>query len=330
MALGLASNRLELHPYSEEWPHYFSQEKARIEAAIGNDVLDIQHVGSTSVPGLMAKPIIDIGIAVEDFTEAHRCVEPMERIGYIYRGENGIPRRHYFKLGDPTTHHVHMNEISSDDWKGQISFRDALRNSAELAEAYAQLKQELAASNAGARMAYSDSKTGFITKVLVQAMPSLLPTVGEEIVVRSFKADSRCYRWWQSCVAASSESEIVTSSPPGSITWHEKGEWRSRYSIRTTYWFDKPYNLLEVKDSEGQLVEIYVNIGSPALLKDGEIHFRDYELDVVRFPGEKAKVVDEDEFAAAAKLYAYTERFQAFCYESASEALRLADSWVIT
>ena len=85
MTLGLQKGKLELHPYSDEWPRYFAQAKARIDAAIGEYVLDIQHVGSTAVPGLIAKPILDIGIAVADFEEVYRRIAPMEALGYVLK-----------------------------------------------------------------------------------------------------------------------------------------------------------------------------------------------------------------------------------------------------
>lgn len=332
MALGLVSGTLELHPYSEDWPRLFAEAKAQIEAVIGDYVLDIQHVGSTSVPGLMAKPILDIGIAVENFEEARRCVQPMEELGYTYRGENGIPRRHYFNLTDAedrriSLHHVHMNEVTSHDWRAQIAFRDALRQDDQLRDGYAELKTNLVKSHDGARLVYTDSKTGFVTKVLIQELPSLLPRVGSEITVRSFKADAQCYRHWQSTVEKASAEEIVVFSKPGKPVWDIKGEWVSQNNIRTFYWVDKPYNLLEISNPAGELLEIYVNIGSPARLVHGEIHFNDYELDVVRFPGQKAQIVDQDEFAEAAERFRYTDAFQVFCYQAAEEAVGLANSW---
>lgn len=332
MALGLRKGELVLAPYSDEWPRRFDEAKAEIEGAIGAYVLDIQHVGSTSVPGLMAKPILDIGVAVADFEEARRCVGPMEALGYQYKGENGIPRRHYFKLfrlpGDGATiHHVHMNEIGSHGWRAQIAFRDALRHNAELRDAYATLKSSLSQSTAGSRLAYTDSKTGFITKVLLQQIPSLLPAVGDEVTVRAFKADNRCCRHWQTTIEAASVDEIITYSEAGQPVWDVKGEWTSKHAIRCHYWVDKPYNVLEIYGSDGSLMELYINIGSPARLVDGEIHFTDYELDVVRFPGEVAKIVDEDEFAEAAELFGYTEAFQDFCYAATHEAVALANSW---
>lgn len=92
--IGLKRGIVELAPYTAEWRRLFEEEKARLQAAIGQYVLDIQHVGSTAIPGMIAKPIIDIGIAVRDFEEARVCILPIEQLGYEYRGEQGIPRRH--------------------------------------------------------------------------------------------------------------------------------------------------------------------------------------------------------------------------------------------
>ncbi|MBK8312580.1 MAG: GrpB family protein [Acidobacteria bacterium] len=99
--LGLPSGEVQLSRYEAGWRSLFLEEAERLRTGIGGYVLDIQHIGSTSIPGMPAKPILDIGIAVTDFEEAMRCVPPMEELGYIYKGENGIPRRHYFVKGDP-------------------------------------------------------------------------------------------------------------------------------------------------------------------------------------------------------------------------------------
>lgn len=322
------SHRVEISPYTERWPTLFEREKAAIVSAIGRAILDVQHVGSTSVPGLVAKPIIDIGIAVEDFVEAKRCVVPLEEVGYIYRGENGIPRRHYFVKREPYAVHVHMNEIHSDDWRMQIVFRDALRASPKLRAEYAALKQTLAQAYPESRLAYTDSKNGFITHVLLQSMPSLLPEAGQSLLVRAFKADGTCYRWWPATVAASSAAGIVMLSQIGHTVWDLNGSWQARHEVQTYYWFDRPYNLLEVYAAEGgNLLEIYVNVSSPARLKDGELHFNDYELDVTRTPGQPARVVDEDEFAEAARAFNYPEGFQRLCYDVAQRAVVLADRW---
>jgi GrpB-like predicted nucleotidyltransferase (UPF0157 family) len=167
--IGLEKGVVRLVPHEAEWARIFEEEKARIEAAIGPYILDIQHVGSTSIAGIPAKPIIDIGVAVWNFEEAAVCIEPIIHLGYVYRGENGIPRRHYFRKsndGNIRTHHLHMNEIDGSDWENQILFRDYLRQHPETAAEYARLKMRVAQEHPGNREAYLAGKGPFIEKVL--------------------------------------------------------------------------------------------------------------------------------------------------------------------
>lgn len=166
MVIGLESGIVRLSPYREEWARLFAEEKRRLEKAVGQYVLDIQHVGSTSIPGLPAKQIIDIGVAVRNFEEAAVCIMPIEELGYEYVGENGIPRRHYFRKGDPRTHHLHMNEIGGPDWQNQILFRNYLRRHPEAREEYANLKMRLAQQYPTDRDAYLAGKDPFITRIL--------------------------------------------------------------------------------------------------------------------------------------------------------------------
>ncbi len=164
--IGLRDGVVELHPYTPEWARLFEEEKALLQAAVGEQMLDIQHIGSTSIPGLVAKPIIDIGIAVKSFEEARVCIHPIEQLGYWYRGEYGIPRRHYFEKGSPRTHHIHAFGIRSRRWKDHLLFRDYLIDHPELAGEYAVLKEELALRHPADRDAYVESKGPFIERVL--------------------------------------------------------------------------------------------------------------------------------------------------------------------
>src|SRR5256714_5684284 len=164
--LGLPSGQIQLSPYESECQTLFLEERDRLQANIGGYVLDIQHIGSTSIPGMPAKPILDIGIAVANFEEAVRGVPPMEQLGYTYKGENGIPRRHYFVKGDPRTHHVHMVEIESEGWRNHLLFRDYLIRNPDTAREYARVKQELAKQFATEREAYQAGKDHFIKGAL--------------------------------------------------------------------------------------------------------------------------------------------------------------------
>jgi len=164
--IGLEKGFVRLVPYTAEWQRIFEDEKALLQSAIGQYVLDIQHVGSTAIPGMAAKPIIDIAIVVTSFEEAKALIQPVEQLGYEYRGEFGIPRRHYFVKGDPRTHHIHMNEIDSRDWENQVLFRDYLIQHPPSAEEYAALKVKLAQRYPTDREAYLEGKAPFIERVL--------------------------------------------------------------------------------------------------------------------------------------------------------------------
>ena len=137
------------------------------EETIGDYIEDIQHVGSTSIPGMSAKPILDIAIAVKDFEEARICIEPLCKMGYTFKGENDIPRRHYFLKGEPcTTHHIHMLEKDNEEWEKLILFRDYLRSNQNTAEEYKELKRNLLQRLRGDRKAYQAAKSDFVEAVI--------------------------------------------------------------------------------------------------------------------------------------------------------------------
>lgn len=169
MVLGLTSGEVSLARAHDAWAAAYEQERDRIVAALGDYVLDIQHVGSTSILNVPAKPILDILIGVRDFDDAAACVGPMIAIGYAYRGENGIPRRHYFVKGEPRTHHIHMVEIGSDMWRDTLRFRHLLRTNPVLASEYAREKERLAQLHSGNRKAYQREKDMFIERFLRNA-----------------------------------------------------------------------------------------------------------------------------------------------------------------
>jgi GrpB-like predicted nucleotidyltransferase (UPF0157 family) len=147
----------------------FSESAKEIEAAVGPSILGIHHVGSTSVPGLCAKPILDILISIPDFTEALSLVPRIEALGYEFRPNEGVADRHFFRRpygGELRTHHLSLSEPSSRDHTRVIVFRDALRNDPTLAEEYGRLKMRLAAIHPHDRPAYIEAKDVFIDRVL--------------------------------------------------------------------------------------------------------------------------------------------------------------------
>ena len=134
-------------------------------------VIDVHHVGSTAVPGLPSKPILDILPVVDSPVAAERAVEPMTTLGYQYFGENGIPGRfHFDKVVDGrTVVHNHMFPKDHPDVAKMVGFRDYLRMHEEAALEYARLKQELASRFRNERAAYTDSKEDFINRIVAAA-----------------------------------------------------------------------------------------------------------------------------------------------------------------
>ena len=167
--LGLENNTVQLVAYQLDWERAFLEEQARLRETLGGAVLDVQHIGSTAVPGLLAKPVLDIGVAVWDFDEAFTLIEPLEMLGYRYRGEYGIARGHYFVKGLPRTHHLHMLEERSLEWRNHLLFRDYLRTYTETAATYQALKMQLAERFPGDRDAYTEGKHAFIQDILNRA-----------------------------------------------------------------------------------------------------------------------------------------------------------------
>ena len=155
--------------YDSMWPARFESEKARLRQALGGLVTGLEHVGSTAVPGLAGKPVLDIAIAVADESAASACVAPLENLGYQYRGPHGDdPRRRYYVCDKREVRiaQIHLYILPATAWDDKLAFRDALRSDAELASAYAAEKYRVAEAVAWDKRAYSITKGPFIERVL--------------------------------------------------------------------------------------------------------------------------------------------------------------------
>jgi len=155
-------------PYDSEWPRTFEAVRARIAPHVGELAVGIEHVGSTAVPGLDAKPIVDVDVVVhrdEDVTEAIRL---LATIGYQHLGDLGIAGREAFRAAPGLArHHLYVCPAGSAALRAHLTLRDALRNDPELIAAYGALKRELAARYRDDRDSYVEGKTPFITAVLL-------------------------------------------------------------------------------------------------------------------------------------------------------------------
>jgi GrpB-like predicted nucleotidyltransferase (UPF0157 family) len=160
--------------YDPNWPILFEQESTRIKQALGPFALAIEHAGSTSVAGLPSKPIIDMLVAVPSLEQAkQRWIAPIKTLGYTYMPEyvSWLPGELFFRKGPPGpwTHHMHVMELSCPRWEALLVFRDYLRAHPETAQAYADIKRDLAASSIDNIAAYRNGKTVFVEETTAKA-----------------------------------------------------------------------------------------------------------------------------------------------------------------
>jgi len=170
--IGLARGTVRVMPHQATWSRLFEEEAANLQTAMGEPALLIEHVGSTAIEGMDAKPIIDLMVAVPSLAHATALVPVLEGLGYEDRGDGGAPGRLFLAKGPPSrrTHHLSLAEPTSAFWREKLRFRDYLRSHPEAAEAYRQLKRGLAARHPSDRGAYTDGKEAFVKDILVAAM----------------------------------------------------------------------------------------------------------------------------------------------------------------
>jgi GrpB-like predicted nucleotidyltransferase (UPF0157 family) len=173
------SSPIWIAPYDPLWPREFAAEAARIADACRDLPVRLEHIGSTSVTGMSAKPIIDILAGVPPRASRSTYVAAIRALGYEHHGALGIPGRNYFRRGSPRSHHIHLVNWSSAFWRDHLMFRDFLRRDAVAAQEYAALKRELAAMFADDRLRYNEEKGPFINAVLRRARKDADEAIGQ-------------------------------------------------------------------------------------------------------------------------------------------------------
>jgi GrpB-like predicted nucleotidyltransferase (UPF0157 family) len=176
-SLGLESGTVRVVPYDSAWPSLFTAEAERLRQhfAVAGLAVVLEHTGSTAIPGLAAKPIIDILVGYPEGAVVTEYIGVLTGADYIHRGEQGIPGREFFRRGDPRAYHVHLTTIGSAFWRDHLTFRNRLRADDALRDAYAALKHDLAARFPRDREAYIESKGSFVTEVLASSSHALKP-----------------------------------------------------------------------------------------------------------------------------------------------------------
>ncbi|MEN8187858.1 MAG: GrpB family protein [Bacteroidota bacterium] len=162
--------KITIEPYNPKWRTEFKKEQTLLLDSIEESGIRIEHIGSTSVEGLAAKPVIDIMIGINDFKTAGQHIKTIENLGYRYIPdyEDVMPCRRFFikESNGNRTHHIHMVALDSDFWKRHLKFRDHLRVDEEDRNKYQEFKIKLAKKNWNNRDDYTDAKSEIIKKIL--------------------------------------------------------------------------------------------------------------------------------------------------------------------
>lgn len=170
-SIGLRRGVVQLQAYDPAWAEIFRAEAALVAQHIANTELPpllFEHIGSTSVLGLEAKPIIDLMAGYEPGVDPYAYFETLQAAGYEPRGPQGVPEREYFVRGPESnrTHHFNLVPVNGTFWRDHLTFRDRLRNEPTVRAAYAALKRQLVAVHPEDRGAYTAGKADFISFII--------------------------------------------------------------------------------------------------------------------------------------------------------------------
>jgi GrpB-like predicted nucleotidyltransferase (UPF0157 family) len=165
-SLGLESGVVRLVEYDARWPALFAAERQRILGRCGTLPLRLEHIGGTSIPGMCAKPVLDIAAGRPRDRAIPDYIAALEQAGYEHRGERGVPGRQFFLRGQPRAYHLHLVEEDGGLWRDYVTFRDHLRAHEEAARQFATLKRALAARFPRDREAYMSAKSSHVQAIL--------------------------------------------------------------------------------------------------------------------------------------------------------------------
>lgn len=172
MSLGLKKDTVVLEPHQEAWDIEGAEICRKIRSILGDDVIDVQHVGSTSIHMISAKPIIDVAVAVRSFDSIMKHNDELAQNGIVYR-KMDIPGQHLYRCGDLdndiVTHFIHVVIFDSEAWHNYINFRDYLNIHPEDAKAYERLKEDLCSRYPDDRDSYLEGKKELVTELLSKA-----------------------------------------------------------------------------------------------------------------------------------------------------------------
>jgi GrpB-like predicted nucleotidyltransferase (UPF0157 family) len=160
--------KVQVVNHNPQWRDAFETEATQVAVALGKNVVAIHHIGSTAIPNIYAKAVIDLLVAVKDITEVDNKTSAMVSLGYEPMGEFGIPGRRYFRKNNQEgirTHHIHAFEAGSAEVERHLAFRDYMIAHTEDAERYSELKRKLAEEHPQSLDEYMDGKDDFIKEI---------------------------------------------------------------------------------------------------------------------------------------------------------------------
>lgn len=321
MGRRLLRRSVRIVDYDSRWPVIYEKEKNRILRVVSSRVVAIEHVGSTAVHGLAAKPIVDIMAGVRRLSGAEECIGPLRSIGYEYvpEYERELPDRRYFRKGPEAVRnrhfHLHMVEQGGNFWKQHLLFRDYLRCHRGVARQYCRLKRELARKFASDREAYTEAKTAFIESVLAEALTS------PRLHLRYIRLPEQIMEMYDDLVYRSKRVVIgrsqVTSAH--SVVFDDTTVLSAGFPIVYFELMGKWFSVVKVRDLNGRHTGYYCDICTPPkILKDGSVGVTDLFLDVWVSPDLRYRVLDEDELEEAFKH----NRVSGQLYERARKELK--------
>lgn len=172
MTLGLKRGTVQLVRHSAKWKKLFEREKKRLLLTFRGLVIDIQHIGSTAIPGIPAKPVIDMAVGVASMKKSKKCIKLLRTLGYEWREGVGGPNIRLFFARGPEhrrIYYLHLMKYNGELWKNALAFRNYLRNNQRAANQYAHLKKHLASRFEKDRKSYTASKAAFIHSIIHRA-----------------------------------------------------------------------------------------------------------------------------------------------------------------
>ena len=157
---------MNLVSYSTQWPHLYQQEKDKLLSLLDDDIVDIQHIGSTAVPHIQSKPIVDLMVMLKSIKVVPQYLAQLQELGYEYSEKRSSNERYFFTKGDPVAVHLSLADNTTSFWKRQLLFRDYLLNNPKVAKEYEQLKVDLIKKYPSGKDEYSYGKSAFVENIL--------------------------------------------------------------------------------------------------------------------------------------------------------------------